>query len=441
MSRQNSLYNEPILESIQMMKFNSNTSFSTDLNPTDHTMYDQVTPHYASSRHSRRSSNEEQSQLLVGTGGAGHDSHFSHSFPSAEKYPHFQSSGSFGEKMEKSQSNESTSSTSSSASSRSKRVLAAQIELAAARPLMPKGGSDGHAMSRDNSSQSMIRLESKDGSQDKIAISKPTYQRPKHDRVYCKQCDDHPDGFRGEHELRRHQDRQHKKMVKKWVCITPTNGDLSQSAVSPAVLLSRCKACQQKKQYGAYYNAAAHLRRAHFRPKSKGRSKSSGKLEDTQKRGGKGGGNWPTMEELKPWMMEVEVVATEYMLTEAQQEEADASDDEYDNLLDEPSSAHTLGSMSGGSFENSYLISDATFAAYPSPNTNDMFNMQSMQNMQYIDIPSQQTIDSSMSLSQNSFDPFSFTQNDQMAFENPSISIPQAFDDHLISLEPVYSSY
>jgi len=115
--------------------------------------------------------------------------------------------------------------------------------------------------------------------------------------------------------------------------------------------------------------------------------------------------------------------------------------DEYDNILDESSSAHTLSSMSGGGFENAYLIPDATFAAYPSPNTNDLFNMQSMQNMQYIDIPSQQTIDSSMSLSQNSFDPFTFTQNDQMAFENSSISIPQAFDDHLISLEPVYSSY
>jgi hypothetical protein len=141
-------------------------------------------------------------------------------------------------------------------------------------------------------------------------------------------------------------------MVKKWVCNTPsaTACDLAQSAVMPAVLLSSCKACQQKKQYGAYYNAAAHLRRAHFKPKSKGRSKSSGKLEDAQKRGGKGGGNWPTMEELKPWMIEVEALATDYMLTAAQPDEADAFDDEYNDILNEPPSAF-------------------------SPNTNNLFNI------------------------------------------------------------------
>lgn len=437
MSRQNSLYNDSLLESIQMMKFNSNTSLSTD-SPTDHFLYNPVTPHYPS-RHTRRSSNEEQSQLLVGAGGIGHDSQFSHTFPSTGKYPYFQSPGSFGEKMEKSESNESASSTSSSASSRSKRVLAAQIELAAARPLKPKGGSDENLMSRDNSSQPMSRFESKDGLQDKIAISKPTYQRPKHDRVYCKACDDHPDGFRGEHELRRHQDRQHKKEVKKWVCITPASScDLPQSTLKPVVLLSKCKACQQKKQYGAYYNAAAHLRRAHFRPKSRSRTKSNRKLEDSQKRGGKGGGDWPTMEELKPWMMEIEVLATDYNVTTSQEEEADVSDDDnYDNISDEPSSAHALSNLSGGAFENSHLITDATYAAYPSPNPNVLFGMQ---NMQYLDIPSQQTIDSSMCYSQNPFDPFVSFQNDHLAFENP-LSIPQTFDDQLIGLEPVYSSF
>lgn len=431
MSRQNSLYSEPLLESMQMMKFDSNTSFSTDLNSTDPTtLYDQITPHYTSSRHSRRSSSEEQSQLLVGAGG-GHDSHFSLAFPSAEKCSQFQSSGFFGEKMEKSQSNESTSST-SSVSSRSKQRLAAQNAMAAVRPLMPKGGDD-QTMSRDNSSQSMVRLESKDGTQDKIAISKPTYQRPKHDRVYCKQCDEHAEGFRGEHELRRHVDRVHKKMVKKWVCITPPAG--YDSAVKPAVPLTRCKAChQQKKQYGAYYNAAAHLRRAHFRPKAKGRSKS-GKLEDAAKRGGKAGGNWPTMEELKPWMVEVEVMATEYPLTTAQQEEADAEDDDdYDNLLDEPTSAH---SMTSGSFENPYM-SDITFSTYTTPNNTDLFGMQ---NMPYLDLSSQQSIDSSMSCSQNSFDTFASFQNDHLAFDHSSISIPQNLDEQLFVLDPVYSSY
>jgi hypothetical protein len=44
----------------------------------------------------------------------------------------------------------------------------------------------------------------------KKSISKSTYQRPKHDRIFCDQCINHPDGFRGEHELRRHKDREHR---------------------------------------------------------------------------------------------------------------------------------------------------------------------------------------------------------------------------------------
>ena len=166
------------------------------------------------------------------------------------------------------------------------------------------------------SSQSMRRLESKDGPQDKIPISKPTYQRPKHDRVYCKQCDDHPDGFRGEHEFRRHQDRQHPKPVKKWVCVQPQQG--LPDIVKPFIPLSKCKACtKQKRKYRAYYNAAAHLRRAHFRPTTK----------EERKRGGYPGGGWPSMADLKVYMMEVEEPATDFPLTVAQQQEEDESSD------------------------------------------------------------------------------------------------------------------
>ena len=443
MSRQNSLCNEPLLESIQMMKFNSSTSFS-DINPVDHTLYDQCPPY--SSRHSRRSSNEEQSQLLVGAGGASNDSQFSHSFSAAEAAAQFPSSGSFGEKMEKSQSNESTSSASSTSSSRSKQRLQAQNALAAARPLMPKGGSDDHAMSRDNSSQSMTRLDSKDGSQDKIAISKPTYQRPKHDRVYCKQCDDHPDGFRGEHELRRHQDRQHKLMVKKWVCIQPTQ--TIPDVPKPVVPLHKCKACTtQKKKYGAYYNAAAHLRRAHFRPKAtKGRAKTN-KVEDTQKRGGKAGGDWPSMAELKCWMMEVEEPAADFPLTSAQQQEADESDDDPFDIEEQLMSANPMNNISSGSFDTQYTLSDATFNIFPSPTNNEIFSMSNMQ----LDLsPShQQSIDSpsmNFNSSQSSFDNFpiaSSFQNDALAsFLEPSslpshLPIQNTFDDQFGLVDPV----
>jgi hypothetical protein len=67
--------------------------------------------------------------------------------------------------------------------------------------------------------------------------------------------------------------------------------------------LANCKHCRNKKVYGAYYNAAAHLRRAHFHPRKRGR-----KGKNDEKRGGIGGGDHPPMEHLKQhWIKEVEV--------------------------------------------------------------------------------------------------------------------------------------
>jgi tetrahydromethanopterin S-methyltransferase subunit B len=362
---------------MQMMNVDSRNSFSTDLN--DPSLYDQVT-HIPSSRHLRRSSNEEQSQLLVGAGGASHESQFS--LPFAQM-----SSGQFGEKMEKSQSNESTSSSSSKSSSRNAQRLQDLIQVAAKRTLMPKGGSeDNISMSRDNSSQSMTRVESKDASQDKIAISsKPTYQRPKHDRVFCKDCDNHQEGFRGEHELRRHQDREHKKMVKKWQCIDPTAmGPDGQDHPKPVIPLARCKACNhQKKKYGAYYNAAAHLRRSHFKPKAKGRSKNT-KTEDAEKRGGKGGGDWPPMSELKYWMKEVEEQAI--AMTNAQQAAADLADASDEDILDMDDQAFSQqSSMSTISndldFQNFLDPSPTTINSYPAAINNDLFSLPTNMNL------------------------------------------------------------
>ena len=117
------------------------------------------------------------------------------------------------------------------------------------------------------------------------------YQRPPLRRVYCQKCDEYPDGFRGEHELRRHNDAKHATLVRRWVCAEPSPGTTSQSGSQPQPLipLSKCKACVMQKKYGAYYNAAAHLRRAHFNPN----------------RGGKASGDWPPMTVLKDWMREV----------------------------------------------------------------------------------------------------------------------------------------
>ncbi|PNY26039.1 Uncharacterized protein TCAP_04024 [Tolypocladium capitatum] len=113
------------------------------------------------------------------------------------------------------------------------------------------------------------------------------YPRPLLRRVYCDKCNEYPEGFRGEHELRRHTEAKHSAMVRRWVCCEPENA--THHPLQPVVALSACKACMVQKQYGAYYNAAAHLRRAHFHPH----------------RGGKASGDWPPMSVLKDWMKEV----------------------------------------------------------------------------------------------------------------------------------------
>ncbi|KAK4449516.1 transcriptional regulator STP4 [Podospora aff. communis PSN243] len=116
---------------------------------------------------------------------------------------------------------------------------------------------------------------------------RPSYQRPPLRRVYCTKCQEYPEGFRGEHELRRHNDAKHAALVKRWVCAEPQDPGIN--SPPPVIPLSKCKACVTQKKYGAYYNAAAHLRRAHFNPN----------------RGGKASGDWPPMSILKDWMREV----------------------------------------------------------------------------------------------------------------------------------------
>ncbi|CAM1509424.1 Fc.00g031630.m01.CDS01 [Cosmosporella sp. VM-42] len=137
----------------------------------------------------------------------------------------------------------------------------------------------------------------------RIPVNKSNYQRPKHPKVFCDKCDEKPDGFRGDHELRRHILAKHELTVTKFVCRDPATVGI-ESTVKAVNPLNKCKACIQGKQYGAYYNAAAHLRRTHFKPKTpRGKSKASA----DEKRGGKGGGDWPSMADLKNWFEEIQV--------------------------------------------------------------------------------------------------------------------------------------
>ena len=203
--------------------------------------------------------------------------------------------------MERSVSKDSIKSN-SSLQLRAKEVLARQNISAMSRHLQPKPAA-GPATQEVSDS---LNSSATDG---KAAIAKTKYERPKHPKVLCNQCNEHLEGFRGEHELRRHTEAKHKSMVKKWICRDPSDYGIPHSETA-VKLLRDCKQCSQQKPYGAYYNAAAHLRRTHFKvkpPKSApGPKNGQTKVEEEkEKRGGKGGGDWPSMAELKLWMVEV----------------------------------------------------------------------------------------------------------------------------------------
>ena len=187
----------------------------------------------------------------------------------------------------------SSESTDSSKSRSSRRSLQEVVQGQGARHIKPK--ENRTSMSRQPSSSScdgadMARTRSEDGR--KVVIPKnQTYVRPQHPKVFCDQCNIKPEGFRGPHELRRHVENKHSPTRTVWVC---------KDQSPDQKFLSKCKACNDGKRYGAYYNAAAHLRRIHFHAKEKGK-KGKGNLKE-KPRGGDGGGDDPPMEIIKLWI-------------------------------------------------------------------------------------------------------------------------------------------
>ncbi|KAF1840489.1 uncharacterized protein K460DRAFT_296925 [Cucurbitaria berberidis CBS 394.84] len=299
MSRQSS-YNPLFFDNVPMLRVQSDSSCMLSILPEDGVL---SFPYHVESK--AISNHVDGSHFLNFTGSTSEAffSPASHSVSASAQAlvssPNEQSY--LAEDMRRSASTSSSESSASDASapsstcsrqSRREREINAQ---AAARKIAPKAVESSDETESTPSNAQMARIRSDDGSSKTVGvISKTPYVRPHHPKIMCPHCIERPEGFRGTHELDRHIARAHSARRKGYICV-----DFS----SDKKYLANCKHCRNKKVYGAYYNAAAHLRRAHFHPRKRGR-----KGKNDEKRGGIGGGDHPAMEYLKQyWIKEVDV--------------------------------------------------------------------------------------------------------------------------------------
>ncbi|KAF2662898.1 hypothetical protein K491DRAFT_616655 [Lophiostoma macrostomum CBS 122681] len=262
-----------------------------------------------------------------------------------------------------SESDSSQGSTSSTVSRQSRRDQ--EIKAQAERKIAPAPRADessDETMSASSNVQ-MKRVTSEDGSSRDVApITKAPYTRPHHPKIMCQHCNARPEGFRGTHELDRHVQRAHAELRKGYICVEPP---------THKKFLAGCKHCRNGKVYGAYYNAAAHLRRAHFHPRKRGR-----KGKGDERRGGIGGGDDPPMEYLKKdWIKEVEVNDKVKHVKQALVTERASVPVPAPAALPMPEKIKTDDTCINTNSHPQLLNSGNMTAPYPPQPTNDMLNM------------------------------------------------------------------
>ena len=282
----------------------------------------------------------------------------------------------FAQDMQRTESKQSNSSTSSTSSTDLKASERRRKHIANAKQnIAPRSIPDGPKSISSNPDSKIKPLQYHDPQvRLKEAITKTLYVRPQHPKLMCDLCQEYPNGFRGEHELRRHYDRAHAETRKVWICVEPTTA--SKEGWWPAKPLGICKQCKQQKHYNVYYNAAAHLRRAHFCPRKRGR-KARG--EERESRAGKAGGDWPPIEWLKAngWLQEIEVTSAQFFAGQVvpsqlntdvgddifEEEDVDCVPDSAINMHHNSLAAETLGLQD---FPMQAMTTDFTYG-YPTP--------------------------------------------------------------------------
>lgn len=154
---------------------------------------------------------------------------------------------------------------------------------------------------------------------------RPVYLRKKLPRTHCHLCQEHPEGFRGDHELRRHISARHDNEVKTYICRDPATVGLV-SNIQASTPLSDCKACARGKKYRAYYSAIMHLRRTHIRC----RTDSAG----------------PLLDDLRQWLE----IAREARSTDAEvdEDEDDVTHEVTDDDVDPMDDGQRFGMVSSG---------------------------------------------------------------------------------------------